>query len=278
MHVVTLRHYASHFCGLPSTGRRNKHDLVLWILQNSSQDVLNSILSFAAARVVQNGGNRRKRARGPADVDDSVRDAFLVRREESEDQPPNTSVFLDLPSDVEIKSCYQSFYESTSNVRLRSGVCGVCGRQAFYDSDQLSWFSLQRIPNRHRLIPSDPHPAHRLLFDLLLEPSATQNTPEGFLVQICRHCIADLKSGDCNLPPRRSLANNLWIGEVPEVLKQMTFPEQLLVSLVYPRVFDGDVIFNGMGRQPPISQLLCNLLGFFHLRFVIVLSRVTFHV
>ncbi|KAF8309321.1 hypothetical protein F5887DRAFT_898842 [Amanita rubescens] len=61
--------------------------------------------------------------------------------------------------------------------------------------------------------------------------------PEGFFVQSCRHCVGDLKLGDCNLPLRRSLANNLWIGVVPDVLKRLSLPEQLLVALVYPRVF-----------------------------------------
>lgn len=178
MHVKTLRHYASHFCGLPSTDRQNKHELVLWILQNSSQHILNMILSFAAARDVQDDRNCRKRVRESANVEDSERAAVRVRRE---DLPPNPSVFLEPPSDVEIKSCYRSFYESTSNACLRSGTCGVCGRQAFYDSDQLKWFLLRRIPNRHRLIPSVPHPAHQLYFDLLLEVAATQNMPEGFL-------------------------------------------------------------------------------------------------
>ncbi|KAF8343225.1 hypothetical protein F5887DRAFT_341963 [Amanita rubescens] len=108
---------------------------------------------------------------------------------------------------------------------------------SIYDSDQLQWFSLLRIPNRRRLVPSVPHPAHRLFYDLLLEPSATQMRPEGFFVQSCRHCVGDLKLGDCNLPLRRSLANNLWIGVVPDVLKRLSLPEQLLVALVYPRVF-----------------------------------------
>ncbi|KAI5989034.1 hypothetical protein EDD15DRAFT_2171905, partial [Pisolithus albus] len=34
-----------------------------------------------------------------------------------------------------------------------------------------------------------------------------------------------------------SLANNLWLGEIPWVLKSLTFPEQLLVALAYPRVY-----------------------------------------
>ncbi|KAG1836484.1 hypothetical protein F4604DRAFT_1518694, partial [Suillus subluteus] len=37
--------------------------------------------------------------------------------------------------------------------------------------------------------------------------------------------------------PRLSLANNLWIGRVPWQLQVLTFPEQLLIALLYPRVF-----------------------------------------
>ncbi|KAI6033735.1 hypothetical protein BKA83DRAFT_4032883, partial [Pisolithus microcarpus] len=55
-------------------------------------------------------------------------------------------------------------------------------------------------------------------------------------VDICRHCISELcKPG--NAPPCFSLANQLWIGECPWVLQQLTFPEQLLIALLYPHVY-----------------------------------------
>lgn len=38
-------------------------------------------------------------------------------------------------------------------------------------------------------------------------------------------------------PPRLSLANNLWIGAVPSVPEELSIPEQLLVSHLYPQVF-----------------------------------------
>ncbi|THG93982.1 hypothetical protein EW026_g7391 [Hermanssonia centrifuga] len=38
-------------------------------------------------------------------------------------------------------------------------------------------------------------------------------------------------------PPPMSLANNLWIGRIPWELARLTVPEQLLVSLLHPRVF-----------------------------------------
>ncbi|KAL1709622.1 hypothetical protein EV121DRAFT_171506, partial [Schizophyllum commune] len=36
--------------------------------------------------------------------------------------------------------------------------------------------------------------------------------------------------------PPLSLANNMWIGRIPWILQQLTVPEQLLISLLYPRV------------------------------------------
>ena len=38
-------------------------------------------------------------------------------------------------------------------------------------------------------------------------------------------------------PPALSLANNLWIGPVPWHLEVLTFPEQMLITLLYPCVF-----------------------------------------
>ncbi|KAI6094776.1 hypothetical protein EV401DRAFT_1881262 [Pisolithus croceorrhizus] len=38
-------------------------------------------------------------------------------------------------------------------------------------------------------------------------------------------------------PPRYSLANELWIGDRLWVLQQLTFPEQLLIAHLYPRVY-----------------------------------------
>ena len=48
-------------------------------------------------------------------------------------------------------------------------------------------------------------------------------------------CLDDLKSSP--LPPRFSLANNLWIGLSPAELSTLTFPEQLLIAHLYQRVY-----------------------------------------
>ncbi|KAI5981974.1 hypothetical protein EDD15DRAFT_2111124, partial [Pisolithus albus] len=56
-------------------------------------------------------------------------------------------------------------------------------------------------------------------------------------------------------PPRLSLANELWIGEQPWVLKQLTFPEQLLIAHLYPRVYVFKLFPKRSGGTRNISSL-----------------------
>ncbi|KAF8349138.1 hypothetical protein F5887DRAFT_1071301 [Amanita rubescens] len=209
----TLRHYASFFCGLPSTDRRNKHDLIYWIIRSSPPSVLDRLLTFAAEASQQADTHIGKRTHARDGTDEDEPAATRVRAAEAVD----SSSFLEVPTDAERRHCYRSFYDATSNEALGSGVCGVCGRHAFLKADLLKWFSLHAIPNRRRLAPAIPHPDHDLFHNLLLEPLGTRQMPDGFFVRICCHCDGDLKNGDLNRPP--------------------SFPEQLLVALVYPRVF-----------------------------------------
>jgi len=57
----------------------------------------------------------------------------------------STLRFLEIPSDTKLENSYRAFYHATSNEQLKSGVCGVCGRQAFIKSDILKWFSIWEI-------------------------------------------------------------------------------------------------------------------------------------
>ncbi|KAI5985260.1 hypothetical protein EDD15DRAFT_2176074 [Pisolithus albus] len=59
---------------------------------------------------------------------------------------------------------------------------------------------------------------------------------ETCIVSVCASCLTELKQQKEG-PPRHSLANNLWIGDIPWELKTLTFPEQLLIALAYPCVF-----------------------------------------
>ena len=72
---------------------------------------------------------------------------------------------------------------------------------------------LRDILNGARLRPSRPHPAHVLSSGMLLEKWAIWNIEK---VTICLDCERAL-SQNKTLP--LSLANNMWIGEIPWVPK-----------------------------------------------------------
>ncbi|KAJ7805184.1 hypothetical protein B0H14DRAFT_2383059 [Mycena olivaceomarginata] len=95
---------------------------------------------------------------------------------------------------------------------------------------------LENIPNLHRLVPQVPHPAYDLFSGKLLEPAGVMQEGDAVKVNVCSECLHSLQDGK-DLPPRHSLANNLWIGRIPWELQVLTFPEQLLVALLYPRVY-----------------------------------------
>ena len=125
--------------------------------------------------------------------------------------PHDTSCFLDIPTDSEMKHRYRLFYDAASNDSLwPAGFCHGRSVEMFH-LQETAWTA---------------HPAHVLHHGLLLEPLATERRGDGLYVQICRHFVSDLRSGDLNCPPKRSLANNLWIGCVPDVSKRLSFPQQ----------------------------------------------------
>jgi len=81
-----------------------------------------------------------------------------------------------------------------------------------------------------------PHPQHTLFNGKLLEPKGVSGDGNHAVVMTCADCFNDLKK-PTDQPPRYSLANNMWIGGIPWRLQTLTFPEQLLIALLYPRVY-----------------------------------------
>ena len=100
----------------------------------------------------------------------------------------------------------------------------------------MSPIPLSLLPNSHRLIPRKSHPAHDLFNGCLLEPTGVDPGGDDPIVSVCEDCLQQLRK-EANHPPKHSLANQLWIGRTPWELEVLTFPEQLLIALVYPRVY-----------------------------------------
>lgn len=151
-------------------------------------------------------------------------------------EPRDSTKYLELPTEEEIKQCYKQFFEATSNKAVVAMVCGVCGQEVYTMEEKVATVPLSKVPHSERLAPHPPHPRHQLFNGMLLDPAGVL-TEKG-LVHICGSCLRSLqKSSAKGHPPRLSLANNLWIGPIPPELEPLSIPEQLLVALHYPRVY-----------------------------------------
>ena len=141
-----------------------------------------------------------------------------------------------LPTPAQLKGCYRAFYSATSNKTLASTTCGICAHNVNINEQKVTHFKINSLPNAHRLIPRNPHLAHTLFDGKLLKPRGVRNEGSDSLVMACKDCISSLNKPK-DVPPEYSLTNNMWIGNIPWELWCLTFPEQLLVALIYPCVY-----------------------------------------
>ena len=214
---------------IPAPFRRKKEVLIQFILGNLTPEVEKNLRDKLSARTSRAGTRKRKR-------DEPQPTATRKSSRIDTDEPMDDGEFLELPSDTIIKSCYRQFYEATSNTALEQAVCAVCGRERGCQLDGVSNLNLEDIPSPSRLAPHQPHPNHTLFDGMLLAPEGVIRQEGRPTANVCRECLSDLQKMSSH-PPRFSLANNLWIGAVPTELSTLTFPEQLLIAHLYPRVY-----------------------------------------
>ena len=241
---LTVKEILNHFKGKLSfsrTQRCSKDALVTHILANAPSEDLELMRGMALER--ESGQERERqerevsRKRRHADQQYARRVAARVEVEDIENtQPSSIDDFLHLPTASQTKDCYRAFYEATSNKGLKSSVCGVCARRVDHRLTKVADYPVSSLPNAHRLVPLHPHPAHTLFDGKLLEPQGVKGDGEDALVSTCGECFDDLKGSE-EKPPQYALANNMWIGNIPWVLSVLTFPEQLLIAHLYPRVY-----------------------------------------
>lgn len=245
--VSVIQGIAKGSLTIPNHQRRTKDLLINYILENADAR-LKDKLEEAVNRRTSDRPLKRKRpaAEFPEDTTEVNHDMsnFL-------DLPPpprkaarvnanylehDLDRFLEPPSDEAIKSCYRQFYNATSSSALMLSVCAVCGRERDHHPHNVTTLDLNDIPSPSRLAPSVTHDQQSLFNGMLLEPQGVSVLDGQTMVNICSECFMDLQK-DTSLPPRFSLANGLWIGPVPLELSSLTFPEQLLIAHLYPRVY-----------------------------------------
>lgn len=143
--------------------------------------------------------------------------------------------YMSLPSEDEMRDQLQMFIDATGNDALEKVPCMSCGGRFFASLCKPGFLALDKIPNAHLLRPEIEHPLHVYTSGLLLEPTAVsvspQGTPQG---TICLKCYGSLSS---KAQPTNSLARGLWLGDVPDVIKQLTLAERILIQLAFPRAY-----------------------------------------
>jgi len=228
--VPGIRNIAKGSLTIPKHQRGRKEILINYVLEHADAH-LKDLLEEAVKACTTDQPLKRKRSI----TEFQARKA--QRAGDTEGDGHNTSRFLELPSSSAVHRCYKDFYNATSNSALKTTVCGICAREVSVMNDGLSVVDISTLPT-HRLTPSVPHPAHdKFLGGMLLEPKGVVVGPSGEeQVHVCGSCRTELGK-ERNIPPKFSLANNLWIGRIPWELKKLTFPEQLLIAHLYPRVF-----------------------------------------
>lgn len=115
-------------------------------------------------------------------------------------------------------------------------MCAVCACKRGHQLDTVLDFTLEDIPSPTRLVPHQPHPDHTLFDGMLLAPEGIICQEGRPIANICHECLGNLKK-TLPLPPKFSLANNLWVGSLPVELSSLMFPEQLLIAHLYPWVY-----------------------------------------
>lgn len=149
-----------------------------------------------------------------------------------EDYNPNMDKFMELPSEEDIRYRHELYRNATCNDTLAQCVCVCCAREVWRREAQEVLLSSLKFKDRFK--PWKSHPAHKLTDGMLLVEDKLMETPEITAGMFCDECFRKVQS---KKTPPLSLANNMWIGDVPEEIRCLTVPEQMLIALHYPRCF-----------------------------------------
>ena len=101
---------------------------------------------------------------------------------------------------------------------------------------EINEVKLSDLRGKNLLAPTKQHPAQQLTGGMLLHATSSSMRHDGdgcTRVKVCATC-ADLKR---DKTPAMSLANGMWIGDVPLELKILTLPERVLVARFFPAAY-----------------------------------------
>lgn len=153
--------------------------------------------------------------------DDDDQPSFKYTRHSIVQDSPKFGVFPHIPKLSTISERIQAFVDETSDKEIRTFICIVCAREA--NAGDILHATVSDILQYQLLQPFENHVGQTLKDGQLLHWRAIQNDQGN----CCTDCHKSLQEGK---QPVLSLANNLWIGEIPFELSILTLPERLLVA------------------------------------------------
>ena len=133
------------------------------------------------------------------------------------------------------QNCIADFIDATGTKAIATSICAVCAG-TFFDSD-VDRVLLSYLHQSEKLLPVTSHSSHVLTNGMLLHhhPSCfSENTFGQSCANVCTSCLSSLRQ---HKTPPLSLANGMWIGDVPLVLRVLTLPERILVARFFPAAY-----------------------------------------
>jgi hypothetical protein len=140
--------------------------------------------------------------------------------------------FLKAASPSVVRQCISEFIDATSNEAVRAHICMICAREMW--AKEVERRAVDDIPNQHLLSPNEYHPGHKLTSGMLLERAVLDRERNRLYGDICHDCLRALNK---KRTPALSLANGMWIGDVPSELSILTLPERVLVAKYFPAAY-----------------------------------------
>ena len=143
--------------------------------------------------------------------------------------------FFETVSEEVRRDCISSFIDATGHDAMSIACCAVCAGQFF--SKEITQVKVDDLRSKNILSPTTPHRAHILTDGMLLHrtPSSMYTSSAG--VHCANVCVSCLKYLQNNKLPPLSLANGMWVGDVPLELRVLTLPERILVARFFPAAY-----------------------------------------
>lgn len=208
--------------------RKTRANLIAAISQ-SSEDV-KSCLANACTRKRRRKQEDKEEAVKRRRLDDEVTPIEARSTELGDvDLPPH---FLNPVEECVRQECISQYISHTGSAATRLLACMICAGEFF--ASELEIMTVDEIPHPELLKPAIEHPAQQLFSGMLLDHRAVHMQDSILTGQACSKCICSLRTSK---KPPWSLANGLWIGDIPLELASLTIPERLLVALHFPSAY-----------------------------------------